>query len=255
MSITAWVRVAAVVGLLAVATAIAIAWRAEILGRAQLAGELAAAKEELKAADTRQRDRDAKLAVTLEAIEAQKRTELSPAEIAKSLVVAMHLPAAVTLEPMSPVVNHASSAVGASHAGQTPQTTDIGSTTQTTGTTGRGVEGELGKQGAVDAGRDANAAVGGKDEEASEIQAVIPGQDLKPIYDFALDCQECRAKLQAAQGDLLDERAKSMTLTKERDDALHAANGGSVLARIARASKWLLIGAAAGAAAGALASR
>ena len=62
-----------------------------------------------------------------------------------------------------------------------------------------------------------------------------PGQDLKPLYDFALDCQECRAKLQAAQGDLLDERAKTKTLTKERDDALHAANGGSVLARIARA--------------------
>jgi hypothetical protein len=35
-------------------------------------------------------------------------------------------------------------------------------------------------------------------------------------------------------------------LTRERDDALRIARGGSLLRRIGRAAKWFLIGAAAG---------
>jgi hypothetical protein len=79
-----------------------------------------------------------------------------------------------------------------------------------------------------------------------EPQAVIPSADLKPLYDFALDCKACQAKLTAAQSDLADEKTKTATLTKERDDAIRTAKGGSTLQRIARAAKWLLIGAAAG---------
>jgi hypothetical protein len=78
-------------------------------------------------------------------------------------------------------------------------------------------------------------------------QVLIPPEDLKPLYDFGLDCKACRAKLAAAQGDLTDEKTKTVALTKERDDALRAARGGSVLRRIARAAKWFAIGAAAGA--------
>ena len=44
--------------------------------------------------------------------------------------------------------------------------------------------------------------------------AVIPTEDLKPLYDFALDCKACQAKLTAAQGNLTDERKKSAALTK-----------------------------------------
>jgi hypothetical protein len=78
-------------------------------------------------------------------------------------------------------------------------------------------------------------------------QAVIPAADLKPLYDFSLDCRACQAKLAAAQADLTDERAKTAVLTHERDEAVRAAKGGSVLRRIARNAKWLAIGAAAGA--------
>jgi type II secretory pathway pseudopilin PulG len=78
-------------------------------------------------------------------------------------------------------------------------------------------------------------------------QVLIPTEDLKPLYDFGLDCKTCQAKLAAAQGDLTDEKTKTVALTKERDDALRAARGGSVLRRIARAAKWFAIGAAAGA--------
>jgi hypothetical protein len=77
--------------------------------------------------------------------------------------------------------------------------------------------------------------------------AVIPAQDLKPLYDFSLDCQACQAKLSAAQNDLADEQKKTAALTHERDDALRIAKGGSFLRRITRAAKWFAIGAAAGA--------
>jgi len=77
--------------------------------------------------------------------------------------------------------------------------------------------------------------------------AVIPAQDLKPLYDFSLDCQACKAKLSAAQSNLADEQTKTAALSKERDDALRIAKGGSPLRRIARAAKWFALGAAAGA--------
>jgi hypothetical protein len=75
----------------------------------------------------------------------------------------------------------------------------------------------------------------------------FPAADLKPLYDFAANCKACQAKLGAAQADLADEKVKSQALGRERDDALRAAKGGSVLQRIARAAKWFAIGAAAGA--------
>ncbi len=77
--------------------------------------------------------------------------------------------------------------------------------------------------------------------------AFIPAQDLKPLYDFGLDCQACQAKLSTAQSNLADEQKKTAALTKERDDALRVAKGGSALRRIARAAKWFALGAAAGA--------
>jgi len=82
---------------------------------------------------------------------------------------------------------------------------------------------------------------------APKANAVIPAEDLKPLYDFAIDCKACQSKLTAAQSDLTDERAKTTALTHERDDALRIARGGSAWRRIGRAAKWFLIGAAAGA--------
>jgi hypothetical protein len=85
------------------------------------------------------------------------------------------------------------------------------------------------------------------DSPTPKVNAVIPAEDLKPLYDFTIDCKACQSKLTAAQGDLTDERAKSAALTRERDDALRIARGGSAWRRIGRAAKWFLIGAAAGA--------
>jgi hypothetical protein len=58
------------------------------------------------------------------------------------------------------------------------------------------------------------------------------------VFDFTIDCKACQAKLTAAQGDLTDERQKTTSLTRERDDALRIARGGSVRRRIGRAATW-----------------
>ena len=76
---------------------------------------------------------------------------------------------------------------------------------------------------------------------------VLPPEDLKPLFNFAMDCRACQARLAAAQADLTDEKAKSAALARERDAALRAVRGGSLWRRIGRAAKWFAIGAAAGA--------
>jgi hypothetical protein len=91
------------------------------------------------------------------------------------------------------------------------------------------------------------AANAGKKKADSGV--LLPTEDLKPLYDFALDCKACKAQLAAAQADLKDEQVKTQTVSKERDDALRVVKGGSVIQRVARAAKWFVIGAAVGAAA------
>jgi hypothetical protein len=75
----------------------------------------------------------------------------------------------------------------------------------------------------------------------------IPTEDLKPMYDFAVDCKACQARLTAATADLADEKLKTQALSRERDAALQAARGGSLRRRLARSAKWFFLGAIAGA--------
>jgi hypothetical protein len=89
----------------------------------------------------------------------------------------------------------------------------------------------------------------GKSTDESSLQLRLPAEDLKPLYDFSLDCKACKAQLAAAQADLKDERVKTEAVGRERDDALRVAKGGSVLRRVVRAAKWFAIGVAMGAAA------
>jgi hypothetical protein len=62
------------------------------------------------------------------------------------------------------------------------------------------------------------------------------------LYDFTIDCKACQPKLTTAQA---DKRQKTIALTRERDDALLIARGGSILRRMTCAAKWFIIGAAA----------
>ncbi len=185
------------------------AWRADQRDRAQLNAELAATKQLLAAADARQHHRDSQLAQTLAALAAEKRTIVTPAQIVRELPREIPLPAPIALQTLPT----ASPGAGPASTGQPPASPESRASKL----------------------------------EPAQTNAVIPSEDLKPLYDFTLDCKACQARLAAAQADLADERQKTAALTQERDHALQIAHGGSVRRRIARAAKWFVIGAAAGA--------
>jgi type II secretory pathway pseudopilin PulG len=80
-------------------------------------------------------------------------------------------------------------------------------------------------------------AAAGAARDSNQTQAVIPADDLKPLYDFALDCKACQSKLSTAQGDLTDERAKTAVFTRERDEAVRAAKWAGHRRRFRRHSR------------------
>src|SRR6266403_3454803 len=207
MSIRYWIRIVEAAVLMLLAVAVIVSWRADRRDRTQLASELASTKKALADADTRQHERDTQLAQTLSAVANLKRTIVTPAQIVRELPREIPLPTPITLQSTTP----ANSPTTQTPAGPNPTSP-------------------------------APSLPDGKLP-----QAVIPAEDLKPLYDFALECKACQAKLTAAQSDLSDERTKTAALTHERDDALRLARGGNVWRRVGRAAKWFVIGAAAGA--------
>jgi type II secretory pathway pseudopilin PulG len=202
--------------IIALAAIVVSAWRADRRDRTQLVADLAAAKQALAQADARQHDRDAQLAQTLVSLAKEKRSVTTPAQIIRELPNQIPLPAPITLQFPNP-------------------TTESGTATCSSGPI-------CGPEG-LEPPRSSNS----KPSSAAPPQAVIATEDLKPLYNFTLDCKACQAKLAAAQADLTDEQAKTAVLTRERNEAVRAAKGGSLLRRIARNAKWLAIGAAAGA--------
>lgn len=216
--------------------AVVEAWRADRRDRAQLASELAATKQLLAAADARQRARDAQLAKTLSALDAQKRAIVTPEQIVRHLSKNIPLPAPVTLQS-----GQASSAGPRSNASQTS------STPQEQAVPGSPAP-NAGAAPILGGGLQKHAGTASASAEKSSLDgAFLPRADLKPMYDFTLDCQACQAKLSVAQNDLADEKAKTAALTKEREDALRIAKGGNAWRRVGRAAKWFLLGTAAGA--------
>jgi hypothetical protein len=83
----------------------------------------------------------------------------------------------------------------------------------------------------------------------------IPQPDLVPLYDALQDCRACAVQTDSLKKDLSDEKLRSASLQQERDAAIAAARGGTLLVRLKRAAKWFAIGLAAGAAAAAVARR
>ena len=210
------IRITAVAIASGLVLALLAAWSADRRDRAQLAADLATGRQALAQADARQHNRDAQLLQTLAALAAEKRAITSPAQIIRELPRQIPLPVPITLQASDPTSK--------------PQKETCSSGPV------------CGPEGLESTQPRTNPA-----SNTALTQAVLPGDDLKPLYDFSLDCRACQAKLAAAQADLTDERAKTGVLTHERDEAVRAAKGGSVLRRIARNAKWLAIGAAAGA--------
>lgn len=226
-----WLKLAAVATALALLAAVVEAWRVDRRDRAQLSAELAATKQLLVAADARQRNRDAQLAQTLSALDAQKRAIVTPAQIIRALPKSFPLPAAITLQD-----------------GQSSSPESLTVSTQQEPTTVRSSAPNPPSAPASEGSRPQHGALAPtKNQEPISDGVVIPRADLKPLYDFTIDCQACQAKLSVAQSDLADEKAKTAALTKERDDAVRVAKGGNAWRRVTRAAKWFLLGAAAGA--------
>jgi len=208
------------------ATTIFVAWQADRRDRAQLATQLAAAQQTISQAAASQHDRDTLLNQTLAQITAQKQSAATPAQILQNLPRAIELPQPITLQPSN------TENVGARFIAPSAEATS------------------------TNAQQSANAQPGANQthlpnnptpKPVQPADAILPAADLKPLYDFALDCKACQAKLAASQADLTDEKTKTAALTKERDAAVTAAKGGSALRRVIRAAKWFAIGAAAGA--------
>lgn len=208
MTLRFWLKLATALLVAILAIAILEAWRAEHRATAQLEAELATTKQALAAADARQQTRDTQLTQTLSSLAAEKRAATTPIQILHDLPNVISLPAPLTLQSAAP---SATAPDAKSPDGKPAPGTSSGPNTP------------------------------------KPQQVLIPADDLKPLYDFGLDCKACQAKLAASQGDLTDEKSKTAALTKERDVALRAAKGGTTLKRIARAAKWFAIGAAAGA--------
>ena len=196
------------------------AWEADRRDRAQLAGQLAAAQKTISEATASQHDRDTLLNQTLAQIDAQKQATVTPAQILKALPNIIPLPAPIALQSQ-------------------PQPPAQG-TTEEAATNSNGLVNKTAKGNLLPDNPTPKSSHPG--------DTILPAADLKPLYDFALDCKACQAKLQATQSDLHDEKTKTLALTRERDAAIRAAKGGSALRRITRAAKWFVLGAAAGAA-------
>jgi hypothetical protein len=207
-----WIKLGAAVGVAVLAAGVFVAWRDARKEQAALQVELKTTQQALAEATARQASRDASVNDLVAGLKKKEAAVQKPAQVVAALPGVITLPAPVTIEPATTPVQ------------KQPD----------------GLEGPP-------------AEAGGPSKSARSLPEGIspkvnfPAADLKPLYDFAVDCKACQAKLVGAQADLADEKLKSQALGRERDDALQAAKGGSVLRRIARAAKWFAIGAAAGA--------
>jgi cobalamin biosynthesis Mg chelatase CobN len=221
-----WLKLAEILVPVILAATIFVAWQADRRDRAQIATQLAAAQQTIAQAAASQHDRDTLLNQTLAQIAAQKQSAATPAQILKDLASAITLPQPITLQPSN------TENVGARF---------IAPPTGATSTNPL-------QSANVPSGADQTHLPNNPTPKTSQAaDAVLPAADLKPLYDFAMDCKACQAKLTTSQADLTDEKTKTAALTKERDAAVTAAKGGSALRRIARAAKWFAIGAATGA--------
>ena len=169
-----WLRLTEILVAVALAATVLASWRDDRRDRAKLAADLTAANQTLAQANSRQHDRDAQLLQNLAAFAAEKGTITTPAQILRALPQQIPLPVPLTLQssdsPSSPQRPPCSSGPNCG-----PEALDP--TRPTTNQTSKAAP-----------------------------QALLPAADLKPLYDFALDCKACQAKLAAAQADLTDER-------------------------------------------------
>ena len=193
---------------LLVAAALFVEWRAEFRDRAKLQATLGVAEQSLQRATASQQDRDRQLNDAVGRLEALKATVVTQQQILARLPEVLPLPKPLVMQQASKPPDPAAPSI-------------------------------------VGAGTRPGAAP--PPDAPTPNAATVPSEDLKPLYDFAVDCKACQTHLATAKADLADERTKTQALGRERDAALKLARGGTLRQRLGRAMKWFVIGAVAGA--------
>lgn len=196
------------------------AWIASHDDQMRLQSTLAAQKQLLDAADTRERTRAATLDQSLAEISEIKRTTQTPEQILRELPKYLSLPQPVAQET----------------ATKTQQGTALSEKLLST------LNPPV--QAMPSSTRSSSTSAG----LAGAPAAKIPSADLKPLFDFVQDCRSCQAQLAAAKQNAFDDHAKLDALARERDAALRASKGGSFWRRLRRNALWFAVGAGAGAA-------
>jgi hypothetical protein len=234
------------------------AWLASRDEQQRLASTLAAQKQLLDAADTRERARQSALDDTLAQIESLKRATQTPAEILRDLPKFLPLPQPITLTPAGTSGSGARGAgvSAAPAAGQgidvptkivTPR--DSASAEKPRDLSGPGAS--AAKKAASGQPEPPNRPSAARSADLPSAPAAqIPSVDLKPLFDYVQDCRACQAQLAAARQNASDDATKLAALARERDAAITASKGGTFWRRLRRNAEWFGVGAALGAAAG-----
>lgn len=200
--------VVAAVGLLA------DAWRTARRDSQQLAATLTAQNAIVQQTRQEEKQRDSQLASALAAIQTQKRATRTPEQAAQRLPEALPpLPLPVTIHiPML--------------SAKPPESSNN----------------------TFDSRQKLPNALSSNPPGDDTTSISIPRPDLLPLYDKLQDCRTAQLQTATLQNDLIDEKARSAALLQERNAAVTAAHGGSILQRLKRSAKWFAIGLATGAA-------
>ena len=94
------------------------------------------------------------------------------------------------------------------------------------------------------------AAPGAKDQTPVVTGAVVPVEDFRPIFNQLVECQECRAKLEAAGKQQALDGEKLADMMKQRDEAVRVVKGGTFWQRFKHDAKVMGISAGVGVAIG-----
>lgn len=212
-------RTTEVIVFIAVASLAALVVHGSLAARDEqlrLRATLAAQKQLLDAADARERLRDSTLSATLSQIAQLKHATQTPEQIVRGLSQYISLPQPITTGQAAQTPSVVAPGTGAKTASPMQKTepkTQKGNT--------KPEEAPSQRRKSPDTTFPPSAA-------AYQSSGEIPGADLKPLYNYVLDCRACQQQLAAANQNTADDDAKIAALTRERDAGLSAAKGGKL---------------------------
>ena len=224
------------------------AWLSSRDEKQRLQSTLAAQKQILDAADTREQTRQATLNDALAKIETLKRAMQTPQQILRDLPQYLPLPQPITLAPADDQHYPQQGTALPTKSETAPQPSPTGPVRSA-----RSAEPTASSPLSTGDLPHSQPAIPCNPDNSCALE--MPSADLKPLYDFTQNCRECQLRLTVAQQDHADDLAKLDALSRQRDAAITAAKGGTLWRRLRRNALWFVVGAGAGAAAHIAATR